>query len=164
MYNSAVTLKGKYEYRRKLPHLQSTGHPIFVTFNTKDKWILSPKARDIVLEACLFANGRRIDLEAMVVMPEHVHMLFWTRRDKEGTPYSLPEIMQGIKGTSAHQINKLLNSKGPVWQPESFDYVLRKDEDIEENIKYIRLNPVRRGLVKSPSDYKWLWIAEKPIL
>jgi REP element-mobilizing transposase RayT len=159
-----MTLKGKYEYRRKLPHLQNTRRPIFVTFNTKDKWVLSPKARDIVLEACLHANGKRIDIEAMVVMPDHVHVLFWTRRDKEGTPYTLPEIMQAIKGTSAHKINELLNSRGPVWQPESFDYVLRKDEDIEEYSMYIRLNPVRRALVKSPSRYKWLWIAKKPIV
>ena len=57
-----MTLKGKYEYRRKLPHLQSTRHPIFVTFNTKDKWILSERARDIILEACLCANGKRIDV------------------------------------------------------------------------------------------------------
>ena len=157
-----MALKGKYEYRRKLPHLQSTRRPIFVSFNTKDKWVLPEKARDITFEACLCANGTRFDLEAFVVMPEHAHMLFWTRRDHEGTPYTLPEIMQAMKGASAHKINRMLRSQGPVWQPESFDYLLRRDEDIQEYIDYIRLNPVRRGLVKSPSEYKWLWIAKKP--
>ena len=159
-----MSLKGKYEYRRKLPHLTNIRLPHFVTFNTKDKWELFPAARDIVLEACLYTNGRRLSLEAVVVMPEHVHMLFWIKRDANGTPYSLPEIMQGIKSSSAHRINKMLTSSGSVWQPESFDYLLRKDEDIQEYIDYIRLNPIRRGLTKSPSEYKWLWISNEPFV
>jgi hypothetical protein len=40
--------------------------------------------------------------------------------------------------------------------------VLRSDESLKEKCEYIRQNPVRRGLVKRPEDYRWLWV--NPIL
>jgi len=46
---------------------------------------------------------------------------------------------------------------GPVWQEESFDHVIRGDVSLEEKIDYIRQNPVRRGLVSRPEEYRWLW-------
>jgi hypothetical protein len=66
-----------------------------------------------------------------------------------------------LKGTSARSVNKLLNSSGPVWQEESFDHVLRSQESFEEKLEYIRQNPVRRGLVRKPEDYKWLWLEQQ---
>jgi len=73
--------------------------------------------------------------------------------------FVLPEILRAIKGASARSINLLNESCGPVWQDESFDHVLRGDESLQETIEYIRQNPVRRGLVEKPEDYRWLWIA-----
>jgi hypothetical protein len=45
-----------------------------------------------------------------------------------------------------------------MWQEESFDHVLRSEERLEETVEYIRQNPVRRGLVARPEDYRWLWV------
>ena len=61
--------------------------------------------------------------------------------------------MQAIKGASAHGINKLLNRRGKVWQEESFDRALRKEEQFEEKVYYMLENPVRAGLVSNPLDY-----------
>jgi REP element-mobilizing transposase RayT len=33
-----------------------------------------------------------------------------------------------------------------------FDHIIRNREDFEETLEYIRMNPVRRGLVKDPKD------------
>jgi REP element-mobilizing transposase RayT len=105
-----------------------------------------------------------IDLEIAVVMPDHVHLIFWPKRNKSGLSYSIPEIMKSIKGASAHKVNTLLKRKGQLWQTESFDHVLRKDESLQEKIDYIRLHPLRRGLVDRPEDYKWLWERSVPVL
>jgi hypothetical protein len=64
------------------------------------------------------------------------------------------------KGASAHSVNRMLQRSGPVWQEESFDHVLRSNESFEENLEYIRQNPVRRGLVIRPEDYRWLWVEQ----
>jgi REP element-mobilizing transposase RayT len=72
--------------------------------------------------------------------------------------FRLSEILRGIKGASAKSVNQLLGGSGPLWQEESFDHVLRSEESLQQKIEYIRQNPVRRGLVKTPEDYRWLWI------
>ena len=72
---------------------------------------------------------------------------------------SLAEIMDALKGASAHMINRRLGRKGKVWQEESFDRVLRSSESLDEKIAYILNNPVRKGLVSRPEDYPWLWTA-----
>jgi putative transposase len=77
--------------------------------------------------------------------------------------FSLARITKGIKGTSAHLINRQLGRPGPVWQTESFDRVLRVSEKLDEKIAYILDNPVRKGLVSSQEEYRWLWVTPTPV-
>jgi REP element-mobilizing transposase RayT len=104
-----------------------------------------------VLQHCLHDHGKRYELHAAVVMPEHVHLLLTPLRDEKGWPYGLPSILKLLKGTSARSVNRLLGSSGPVWQEESFDHVPRTQESFEAKLEYIRQNPVRRG---QPSKIK----------
>ena len=90
-------------------------------------------------------------------MPDHVHPVFTPLSDDAGNPFSLAEILSGIKGASAHSINKALGRKGHVWQDESFDHVLRADEHVRTVVEYLCQNPVRAGLVESEDKYPWLW-------
>ncbi|HZZ17647.1 MAG TPA: transposase, partial [Candidatus Sulfotelmatobacter sp.] len=142
----------RYEYRRYLPHYQRDDRPLFVTFRTIWSYVLSAEARTLTLKHCLHDNGTRITLHAVVVMPDHVHLLFTAIRDTKGWTFALPEIMKAIKGCSARSVNKLCGRTGAVWQDESFDHVLRGDESLRETIEYIRQNPVRKGLVEKPED------------
>ncbi|MGA7292144.1 MAG: hypothetical protein WBW53_05840 [Terriglobales bacterium] len=68
------------------------------------------------------------------------------------------EILQAIKGASAHSLNRALGRSGPVWQEESFDHVLRSEESFAQKVEYIRQNPVRAGLVRRAEEYRWLWV------
>src|SRR5262249_44366034 len=147
-----------YQYRRRLPHFQKFGRALFVTFCKLSHDPFSDRARDLVLKHCIYEHGRRIDLYAAVIMPDHVHILFTPLRNEEGWPFPIPQILKMIKGTSARDINRLHGSGGPVWQDESFDHVLRSQESLEEKMEYIRMNPVRAGLVYKPGEYRWLWM------
>ena len=157
---SKQTLDRKYEYHRMLPHYQKAGRILFVTFCKANRIPFTPQARDAILQHCLHDHGKRYDLHAAVVMPDHVHLLLLPLRDEKGWPYSLPVILKLLKGTSARSINKLLGSTGSVWQEESFDHVLRSQESFEEKLEYLRQNPVRRRLVNRPEDYRWLWVEQ----
>ncbi len=148
----------KYEYRRRLPHYQNASGALFVTFRAFGTLILSEAVRDLVLQHCLHDHGKRIHVSAAVVMPNHVHLLFWALRDSAGWPIPMVDIMQSLKCSSAHSVNKMLRRAGPVWDEESFDHVLRSDESWEQKREYIRQNPARAGLVKQPEDYRWLWL------
>jgi REP element-mobilizing transposase RayT len=148
-------------YRRNLPHLQRDNKPHFLTFCTRLRWILPEAARDVVLGSCLQDNDTKMEISAVVVMPDHVHMIFTPLINEEaGEVYSLGEIMDAIKGASAHKINRQLGRAGKVWQTESFDRVLRSSEKLDEKIRYTLNNPVRKGLVSACEEYRWLWYRE----
>jgi REP element-mobilizing transposase RayT len=170
----------KYQYRRRLPHLQKDDAALFVTFCSGGRRVLPELARDLVMEHCLREGGLqpfagkgaratpaaaqvpRIHLHAAVVMPDHVHVLLSPLRDQDGWPFPLIDILQCLKSATAHRINKLLRISGPVWEEESFDHVLRSDESLKEKCEYIRQNPVEAGLVERPEDYRWLWVNPDP--
>jgi REP element-mobilizing transposase RayT len=157
-------MQPKYDYRRRLPHIQKDNRPIFITFTTDHRWRLPAEAREIVLECCLKENNRKFDLHTVVVMPDHAHLLLSPLRDVDRWNFSLPQIMHAIKGASARKINILLGRSGPVWQEEFFDHVLRSNNSLAEKVDYICQNPVRAGLVKAESEYPWLWRGTIPIL
>jgi REP element-mobilizing transposase RayT len=146
----------RYEYRRRLPHYQPDFKIFFITFCTYRRWQLPARARQIVLDVFLHGNGKWFELLALVVMPDHVHVALNPLADMDGQ-FSLAEILQTIKSTSSHRINKELGHRGTVWQQESFDRALRREEHLAGKIEYMLLNPVRAGLVDDPMAYPWMW-------
>jgi REP element-mobilizing transposase RayT len=144
-------------YRRNLPHIEKPGGTYFVTFRTIDNLTLSPEAKSVILNHCLFDNGRKIQLHAVVVMPNHVHLLFTPLQKTADEWFSLAEIMNGIKGASSHSVNRLLQRRGTLWLDESFDRVMRSADELGEKILYIVENPIAAGLAKGPHDYPWCW-------
>jgi REP-associated tyrosine transposase len=154
----------KYDYRRRLPHLQKDDWPVFVSFVTRDRWVLPEAARTLVLDACLAQHANTCELHAAVVMPDHVHLVLTPLRDTDTSSFSLAEIMKRIKGRSARDVNRLIGRSGAVWQLESFDHVPRRNERLAEQIDYVLMNPVRARLSDSPSAYPWSWRGRIPIL
>lgn len=114
-----------------------------------------------MLDCCLHDHGTKYNLYVAVVMPDHVHLILTPMVDLERRRMNpLFQIMKTIKSASAHRINQQLGFMGTVWQEESFDHVLRSSESLDAKIAYVIANPVRRGLVNSPTEYRWLW--QKP--
>src|SRR5579859_4056088 len=105
-------------YRRNLPHIQKSDAPHYITFRTKAKFVLATPAKDLVLQHCLHDHKIKIHVHAVVVMPNHVHLIFTPLRDELGESFTLAEIMNSIKGASAHSVNKALNRNGPLWRSE----------------------------------------------
>ena len=148
-------IDGRVAYRRRLPHYQQNFRTYFCTFVTRERAVLPPAARDIVLRHVI--ESPLYYLHVAVVMPDHVHLIAtpgW-QQDVFCTP--LRVILGKIKGASSREVNKLLGRTGPLWQQESFDHELRRDESLAQKAEYVRQNPVRKGLVTRPEDYPWLW-------
>jgi len=83
-----------------------------------------------VLDCCLHDQGTKIDLDVAVVMPDHVHMIFTPLVNEQVTEVcSLAEIMNAIKGASAHRVNSALD----------------------------RIGKVRQRLACRWEDYPWIW-------
>ncbi|HEX3109315.1 MAG TPA: transposase [Thermoanaerobaculia bacterium] len=135
-----------FAWRRNLQHLQKRGKTYFVTFCTLGREPLSPEHRDIALDVCVFGHLRQYWLHCVVIMPDHVHLIFTLYEQ-----FMLSKAMQRIKSVSAHQIGH------PTWQREYFDRALRSDEDLQKKCEYVCANPVRAGLVETVDEYRWIW-------
>jgi REP element-mobilizing transposase RayT len=146
-----------YHHQRNLPHFFSPNHAHFVTFCTWLKWELPERVRSRVLKHCIHDHGTKMQLHCAVVMPDHVHLLLSPLCDENSVPFGLSEILNGIKGASAHSVNRILGRRGRLWQSESFDRTLRREDSEQEKADYICMNPVRKGLAQCPDDYPWLW-------
>lgn len=139
--------------RRNLPHVQVSGATYFVTFHTRRKRAFEPAARDVIFDTIQSCDGGSIDLDALVVMPDHVHAIF-----RLNGMHQLSRVLQIIKGGSARRINQIYGTEGSIWMDERFDHVIRDGRDLEFKMEYIRQNAVKRGLAGRPEEYKWLLV------
>ncbi|MBQ3657881.1 MAG: transposase [Bacteroidales bacterium] len=110
----------------------------------------------IVKDTLFYYDGDKYNIIAWCIMPNHVHILIMLLK-----AVSLSEIIHSWKSYSAKQINKLLNRKGQVWMMEYFDRFIRDSDHYEKVVNYIHNNPVKAGLVTSPSEYRWCSAFEK---
>jgi D-tyrosyl-tRNA(Tyr) deacylase len=155
--------------RRELPHWEQPGCTYFVTFRLADSvpaslmrqyeeerdqpaalerfhtwldqghgecWLNRPDIAAAVESAFRHFDGQRYQLGAFVVMPNHVHALVTPLTD-----WTLPQILHSWKSFTAHEINRLLQRTGPVWQDESFDHLVRDATALAKFQEYIRQNP-----------------------
>ena len=145
------------DYRRNLPHYQNANRTYLVTFVTYGRWILPPVARDVTIAEVSNIHESEAFVHAAVVMPDHVHCVMQPLLDNAGITIALPVILRKLKGRSARFINLALGRRGHVWLNESHDHQLRSEESLMEKIDYVLQNPVRKGLTKTPDDYRWIW-------
>ncbi|MEI6535159.1 MAG: helicase-related protein, partial [Verrucomicrobiaceae bacterium] len=154
-------------HRRRLPHFERPWAIYHFTTSTAKRRKLAPAERDIVLHHVIEAhNLRQIELLAACVMPDHLHILCEPQpksQDKDGNPefWSLSEIMSGIKSVSARRINKLSGISGSIWEKESFDTMVRGDNDLQGRFLYIVRNPREAELTDDNEVYQWLWTRDQ---
>jgi REP element-mobilizing transposase RayT len=114
-------------------------------------WLRKPEVAELLAEAMKFFDGRRYELRAWVVMPNHVHALLWPMPG-----YTLSGILQSWKSFTSKKANKLLHRGSQTfWQKESFDHCVRDDAEHARLVAYVENNPVKAGLCKRPNDWKW---------
>ena len=116
---------------------------------------------------------------AYVFMPNHVHLLF----SPDSNNYSISAILLSIKQSVARRVLIRARKYEPArlkefetgqksrkyrfWQDGGgYDRNIDNRLTLMKMIDYIHNNPVRKGLVKSPGEWKWSsfgdWYDERP--
>ncbi len=93
---------------------------------------------------------QRFALTAWVFLPDHWHAII-----DPPHPVGISRAISAVKVSSMIAINHGRQEKGELWQERFFDHALRTVKDYWETVEYIHLNPVRRGLVERPEQWKW---------
>ena len=107
-----------------------------------------PHLSGIVADAIKFFDGKCYDLDRFVVMPNHVHVLVQMRGD-----FDLKNLTQSWMRYTAREINTNTGREGPFWQPETFDHLVRNEEQFHYLQKYILDNPTKSKLKKGEYHY-----------
>jgi putative transposase len=121
------------------------------------------RSRDCFL--CILEQTRRcycFVVVGYVVMPEHFHLLI--TEPEIGTPST---VMQVLKQRTAHallpkrkqrdprQRNLLVDEPRHFWQARFYDFNVWTPKKRVEKLRYMHRNPVKRGLVELPEQWRW---------
>lgn len=112
-------------------------------------WLRQPAIAELAENAVRFFDGERYQLQAWVIMPNHVHLLV----DIWQTP--LADLVKSWKQFISREANKLLKRQGTFWERDYWDTLMRSDEQRRKAVHYIEANPVKAGLVREPLEWKW---------
>ena len=138
--------------RKFLPHevppwvRQGAKH--FITFrleNPVECSLSQPAIATSLLDSAVFyEDAGRWHLWLMVVMPDHLHMI-------ASFPWEA-SITETIGAWKHYQARNLKTH----FQRDFFEHRLRNDDEFLETCSYVRMNPVRKGLVADAGDWPWL--------
>jgi putative transposase len=95
-----------------------------------------PEFAQIVADSLRYFDGDRYLLTDFVVMPNHIHLLAAFRDE----PAMLAQC-ESWKHYTAVRINRLLARKGRFWEQDSFDHLVRTEEQFASLRRYIADNP-----------------------
>jgi tRNA threonylcarbamoyl adenosine modification protein (Sua5/YciO/YrdC/YwlC family) len=110
-------------------------------------WLRDERVAKIVRDALLHFEGKRYHLIAWCIMPNHVHVIV-----RPMPKHTLSEILHTWKSFTAQHANRLLHREGKFWQPESYDHLIRNEQNLRNQVRYLLENPKKAGL-KS-----WPWV------
>ncbi|UCD59076.1 MAG: transposase [Candidatus Hydrogenedentota bacterium] len=88
-------------------------------------------------------------LHVYCLMTNHYHLLLETPSG------NLSQIMRHINGAYTTYFNTKRKRSGHLFQGRYKGILVEADEYAKELSRYIHLNPVRAGMVRSPGEYRW---------
>jgi putative transposase len=131
------------------------GHLHFITSSCyrRSPMLGTAKRRDLFVR--LLEQVRidyQFDIFGYVAMPEHFHLLM--SEPAKGDP---SVVMQVLKQTYARELHERVpeTALDRVWQRRFYDFnVFTRKKQVEKN-HYMHNNPVKRGLVAEPEEWRW---------
>jgi len=99
-----------------------------------------------------------------VVMPEHIHLLI--SEPEVGTPSTVMQVLKQRTArallpkteaprTAQIELFKEAPERAPFWQSRFYDFNVWTQKKRVEKLRYMHQNPVTRGLVAEPEDWRW---------
>ena len=136
----------------------------FLTFSCYQRQPLfrNPAHCDLFLKVLDRVRRRyRLVVLGYVVMPEHVHLLV-SEPQRETLSTAIQALKLGVMRSMlrSRKIGETWGTPASVhpdrfWLARFYDFNVFTERKRIEKLRYIHRNPVERGLVSSPEDWRW---------
>ncbi|MBN9500542.1 MAG: hypothetical protein BGO01_15930 [Armatimonadetes bacterium 55-13] len=147
-------------WRGRLPHWRADDVNYLVTFRHRRD--LDESERQLLLRALLKPEGKKWNLVIVCVLPGETNLIFSVNEAPSGEPYELAEIVERAKTKTGKAIVKKSGERWPPFYNESFDRIVRDDDELEQRWQEILDSPVNHELAEDPEEYEFLWVAGAP--
>jgi putative transposase len=136
--------------QHSIPSWVQDGSVYFITINAVQRHI-NQLAKPVIAEAIkdsiqVYKDAHKWHPKLVVIMPDHLHIL----APLNTANYSIRQIISPWK-------SYLKRSQLIEWQEGFFEHRIRDRASLEEKEQYLRMNPVRAGLVEDPKKWPYLW-------
>jgi putative transposase len=125
------------------------------------------RSRDLFVKILNHVCARyQFSLVGYVVMPEHIHLLIG--EPKVGTPATVMQVLKQRVTRALDQRRRECPPESEVplcqertaanrsfWERRFYDFNVWSRKKEIEKIDYMHMNPVKRGLVAHPKDWRW---------
>ncbi|MEI6069919.1 MAG: transposase [Methylococcaceae bacterium] len=103
-------------------------------------------------------EAKPFQIDAMVVLPEHLHSI-WTLppndSDYPGRWKAIKSIFTRELEKSGVPVIKRKDGSSLIWQRRYWEHTIRDTNDLNQHIDYIHFNPVKHGLVTRVVDWPY---------
>jgi len=150
-------------------------HNTYFSTNSIVKWqplFTTEPYFEIVIESLKYCQRNKgLSIFGYVIMPDHVHLI-----SQNSDKYSLSDIMRDFKRYTSKKITETLEAEGrtglltffevaakientgnayKVWQDGFHPKAIFSEDFFRQKLEYIHYNPVRRGLVENPEEWRY---------
>ncbi len=134
-----------------------------VTYDRRAIFV-SPAARRMFAAAIRRTLALRpMDIHAMVLLPQHVHMLCGIPDEQQDYSTRIRLIKRRFTqdylsaGGSEGETSDSRRKRGirGVWQKRFHEHTIRNQREFRQHVDYIHMNPVKHRLVARPTDWPW---------
>jgi len=112
-------------------------------------WLRRAEVPAIVETELLAGHKHNYQLQAWVIMPNHVHLVV----DVWQTPLS--RLIKQWKGATAVACNRFLRRDGQFWQEDYWDTLIKNPKHLLQAIRYVENNPSKAKLALDPKQWRW---------
>ena len=147
-------------------------HAHYLTFSCyrRQQLLTSDDLRQLLVKTWDEARGNgSLAIWSYVIMPEHVHLLVYPNNERYQMSKMLRLLKEGFthrvvahwKDQAPHMLERIRIQRGGRWlhrfwqEGGGYDRNLYNWDTIRRAINYIEWNPVRRGMVSDPNDWRW---------
>lgn len=142
----------------------------FVTFTVKN-WIhfFDRYDRFEILEKSFIhcQKNKGLKINSFVFMLNHLHFI--------GSAHDLSEVIRDMKKFLSKEFKKSIqtyephllkyfkqNGKYSFWEPTNYPKLIKSNNFYNQKMEYIQYNPVKKGYVNFPEDWKWSSFSKSP--